>query len=66
MTSKIAYILTQVVILQTLEPVSFKMATGTKKIRKSADTEPVGRGFGFGFVPAGTGAGTTSNPMGIC
>ena len=35
-----------------------------EKTRKSADTEPVGRGFGSGFVPAG--AGTNSNPTGIC
>ena len=37
-----------------------------EKTRKSADTEPVGRGFGSGFVPAGAGAGTNSNPTDIC
>ena len=36
-----------------------------EKTRKSADTEPVGRRFGSGFVPAGSGAGTTSDPTGI-
>ena len=36
-----------------------------EKTRKSADTEPVGRGFASGFVPAGSGAGTTSDPTGI-
>jgi len=37
-----------------------------QKIRKSADTEPDGRGFGFEFVPAGADAGTTLNPTDIC
>jgi len=37
-----------------------------EKTCKSADTKPVGRGFGSGFVPVGEGAGTNSNPTGIC
>ena len=37
-----------------------------QKIRKSADTEPDGRGFGFEFVPAGADAGITLNPTDIC
>ena len=40
------------------------MATGTN-IHVPADTKLDGREYGFEFVPAGTGAGTTLNPTDI-
>jgi hypothetical protein len=44
---------------------TLKMAT-VQNIYVPADSKPDGRGYGFAFIPAGAGAGTTLNPTDIC